>query len=134
MAHDLRAFVDRSLRVLEHEGREAYAELCRAMDTRRIRVVTDPAPFAIRCDGAHVQTRGAEGDEEIVAAIGGADVLALVDGVLSLEEALRQDRLIVQADLRDAAIAFDVLLLYVRAGIRCPSFPALLDSFRAMHS
>ena len=131
---DLRAFLERSLNLLAREAPGAYSRLCGTLAGRRLCVEGDGMAFTLRFDADAAVSRAALGDEEISISVDRRSILALVDGELTLEEALRQDRLVVRGAVADAARAFDALLIFVRGAIRCPSFPALLSEFRSSDS
>jgi hypothetical protein len=128
---DLRTFLERSFVVLAHEAPGAYARLHRSFARIALCVVDGDRRFAVRCDPDRIMTDLVRGDEDIVTAIDSPTILALVDGELTFEQALRQDRLFVLGAVGQAASAFEALSIYLRGAIRCPSFPALLASFRS---
>ena len=131
---DLRTFLERSLTVLAREAPESYRRLCGALTGRRIRVDDGERPFALRFDAGAVLCADADGQESIFAGIDRPTVLSLIDGAITLEGALRSDRLVVRAGVTDVAVAFEGLLVYVRGALRCPSFPDLLSEFRILQT
>ena len=87
--------------------------------------------FALDFENGIVTSVLPDGTEHLDLRVDRRSLLALVDGELSLEDALRQDGLELRGDLRHVIDFFDGLLIYLRGGIRCPSFPQLLADFRA---
>ena len=129
---DLRAFLDRSFEVLAREAPDASSRLGRALAGLHLCVIDGDRRFAVRQVGSRLVSDAISGDEPVITSIDRATILALVDGVLSLEDAVRQDRLLVRASPPHCARVFDALAIYVRGAIRCPSFPALLVDFRSI--
>ena len=126
----LRSFLDRSLTILAREAPDSYRRLCTTLAGRRLRVSGDDEEFGLDFHDRSVVTTAARGDEAIVAGIDRRTIVAMVDGHLTIEEALRLDRLSVRAAVTDALMAFDGIEIYLRGAVRCPSFPGLLDQLR----
>jgi hypothetical protein len=57
-------------------------------------------------------------------------ILALVDGEVSLVDAVVGDALALRGAVPDLARFHDALWLYLQGAVRAPSFPALLRAFR----
>ena len=130
MPPDLRRFVEQSLRALAREAPAFYVRLCATLAGRRLLVGGDGEPFALCFRSEIVMTVPPDGSEDVYLAVSRRTMLALVDGEVTLEDALRQDCLAVRGRLTHVADLFDGLLIYLRGGIRCPSFPPLLSEFR----
>jgi hypothetical protein len=128
---DLRQFVEGSLDTLAREAPAFHSRLCVTLLGRRLRVRGDGEPFALHFGRGLVASVPPDGSEDLHLSVDRRSLLALVDGELTLEDALRQDRLELRGDLRHVVDLFDGLLIYLRGGIRCPSFPQLLSDFRA---
>jgi hypothetical protein len=127
--------LDESLSVLQREQPASYARLCEALAGFRIEIRVDDEWMivAFEPDGHRV-----EGEIAAAEAAAGARftasrgaVLDVLDGRISLAEALLAGRLEAYAPLRCLLELHDALLLYVNAAVRCRSFSALLDRFRA---
>lgn len=127
----LRSFLDRSLTILAREAPDSYRRLCTMLAGRRLRVTGDNEEFGLDFHDRSVATTAARGDEAIVAGIDRRTIVAMIDGHLTIDEALRLDRFGVRAAVTDALTAFDGIEIYLRGAVRCPSFPGLLDDFRA---
>lgn len=128
---DVRGFLEASLAVLAHEAPPAYQRLCRTLAGRRVCIADGSQRFTLRFESNAVVTTPETGAEEIRTGVDRRTILALVDGALTLTDAVREERLVVRAAIADAAAAFDALLIYVGGAVRCPSFPRLLSEFRA---
>ena len=131
MLPDLRQFVERSLAALDREAPAFHEQLCSMLRGVRLRITGDGDPFALRFDAATVVSAQPDGAEPVHLRVGHRALLDIVDGRLSIEEALRQDRLEMRGDLRVVSDVFEALVIYVRGAIRCPSSPHLLSEFRA---
>lgn len=131
---DLRTFVERSLIALEYEAPASYRRLCGALAGQRVGISADGRQFALDCNGRTITAGPADGREGIVLGTDRETILALIDGVLSLEDALRKDRLIARGGVTLAVRTFDALLIYLRGAVRCPSLPPMLEQFRAAGS
>ena len=128
---DLRAFLAQSLALLAREAPGSYARLCYTLAGKRVCVDGDGQRFALRFDAHGVDTATASGTEGIFAGVDRSTILALVDGSMTLDQSLRDDRLLIRAQVADAATLFDGLSIYLRGAIRSVSFPTLLAEFRA---
>jgi hypothetical protein len=127
----LRSFLDQSLAILAREAPGSYRRLCDTFAGRRLRVTGDEEEFGLDFRDRSVVIAAARGDEAIVAGIDRRTIVDMVDAHLTIEEALRLDRLTMRASLKDALTAFDGMEIYLRGAIRCPSFPGLLAQLRA---
>jgi hypothetical protein len=128
--------LDESLEVLQREQPASYARLCEALATLRIEIGVDgewmiagfeSGSHRVAAQSAAAQTAPASARFR---ASRGA-VLDVLDGRISLAEAVLAGRLEAYAPLARLLELHDALVLYVNAAVRCPSFPALLDRFRA---
>ena len=134
MPPDLRRFIEQSLGALEREAPAFHLPLCATMRGRRLSVAGDGDPFALCFDASVVSSADTDGSEDVHLRVGNRTLLALVDGELSLEAALREDSLELRGRVTHVANTFDALQIYVRGVIRCPSQPQLLTTFRASTS
>lgn len=131
---DLRIFLDRSFELLARDAPGAYSRVCDALGGVDLCVVDGGRRFAVRSHGGRLASGAVRGDEHVVIGVDQQTILALVDGHLSLEQALREERLFVEGSPSHAANAFDALSIYLRGAVRCTSFPALLADFRSTAS
>jgi len=127
--------LDESLAVLQREQPAIYARLCEALVGLRLDIRVDRESMSVGFEPA-----GHRVTAEVIAMEGPAGarfrasrgaVLDVLDGRISLAEAVLSGRLEAYAPLPRLLELHDALLLYVNGAVRCPSFPALLDRFRA---
>lgn len=130
MPRELRHFVERSLRILDREAPAFFIRLCEMLDGRRMAVADETSVFALHFTRDAVACLAPDGSEDVRVVVNAATLLALIDGELTLENALRQERLGVRSPVGVAADVFDGLVVYVRGAVRCPSAPRLLVEFR----
>jgi hypothetical protein len=120
---------------LQHEQPELYAGLCEALAGLRIEIRVDRECLIVGFDSgghrleAEMATEPAAADARFRASR--STVLDVLDGHISLAEAVLTGRLEAYAPLARLLELHDALLLYVNGAVRCPSFSALLDRFRA---
>ncbi len=125
----LASFIARSLDAIEHEVPAAWLRLCEALDGRSIRLVVD---------GEAARLRGRDGglrlDDGGAAAVdvrtAHATILELLDGRVTLLDALLDDRIVVRGAPEDVLGFHDALICYLHGGVRSPSFRPLLDDYR----
>lgn len=130
MPAELRHFIERSLRALQVEAAPCYAQLCERLCGRRLRIGGDGAPIVLVFTRNAVSCLDARGPADVDLRVDRMTLLALADGEITLEDALRRDALVVRGRVADLADAFDGLTWYLRGGVRCPSFPTLLAAYR----
>jgi hypothetical protein len=127
---DLHHFVEDSLRALAHEAPAFYARLCATLQGRRLRLESEGQPFTLHFRTGTTTTMPSDGSEDLHMAVSRRTILALVDGELTIEDAVRQDALFLRGSLTHVADLFEGLFIYLSGGVRCPSFPQLLGEFR----
>jgi len=120
---------------LKREHLASYARLCEKLASLRIEIRIDGEcliaafePGGHRVAGESTAAQTAAGARFRASRDAVLDVL---DGRINLAEAVMTGRLEAYAPLAHLLELHDALLLYVNAAVRCPSFPALLDRFRA---
>jgi len=128
--------LDESLSVLQREQPASYARLCEKLASLRIEIRIDGECLIAAFEPGGHRVAGESTAAQTAAA--GARfrasrdaVLDVLDGRINLAEAVMTGRLEAYAPLAHLLELHDALLLYVNAAVRCPSFPALLDRFRA---
>jgi len=128
---DLRGFVENSFEILAREAPGSYERLSRTLAGHSMCVIDGRRRFRVEFDPGRVSCGPPAGDESIAAAVDRRTILELVDGLLTLDDALREDRFVVKASPRLAAVVFDALSIYLRGAVRCPSFVNLLSELRS---
>jgi hypothetical protein len=129
---DFGDFLGRSLALLADEQPRSHARLCTHMAGRAVRFEVDGRAVLVRFarGGARIERDGAD-PEATIARLDRTTILDLVDGVVSLPDAILADRFHLRAELDDVARFHEALLAYLRGALRCPGFPALMDAYRA---
>jgi len=127
---DLQHFVEESLAVLEREAPTFFVSLCESVKDLHLSISSEGRPFALHFAANSIVTAAPSGADDVYLTTDRQAILALVDGELTVEDALRHDRLEVRGRPLAVACFFSGLLVYVRGGIRCPSFPRLISDFR----
>jgi hypothetical protein len=127
---DFPAFLDRSLAVLRSEAPAHHAELAVLLGARGLCCEVDGRSVALCFDGARHALRPPDRREAVSLCTDRRTILDLVDGELTLLDALLEERLWL-AGSADAVTRFDeALTCYLDGAIRCPSLPPLLEEFR----
>ncbi len=114
-----RPFGSYLVEALERIGREApaaYAEICRALGARAIRIEVDGEVVTVTVGERRilVVAGAGSGQSALRAATSRAEIVALTDGVSSLEEALTSERVRLSGDAGDLACVFDALAAFVQ--------------------
>ena len=147
MRRPFRSYLVEALERIGREAPGAYAEICRALGARVIRIEVDGEVVSVTVvdggvGGGRVgKGRVWEGRIVVVAGVGSgqsalraatsrAEIVALTDGVSSLEEALTSERVRLSGEAGDLACGFDALAAFVQGAVRCPELEPLMAAFR----
>ena len=124
-----REFLDVSLRLLEAEHPSGYARLLGLLEGREARVTMDGKTLGIafRREGFDLHDDVPHPFIELRATRD--EVLAVAAGELSLEKAVREERVWLRGRLEDVVRFHESLLAYLHSAVRCPSFPWLLGEY-----
>lgn len=124
------AFLHAAMTALQREHRGAFEQVCAALGGRRVtlRVDAEIVPLAFRRDAVAFLPFAPEADVELQT--DRSTIHALVDGALSLEQAVRQNRLRLQGAPADVVRFHAGLMAWLHGAVRSPSFPQLLRGFR----
>ena len=123
-------FLRRAMELLGEECPAVFRELCAKLAGARIR---------LSVDGGAVSPEFSEGGFALVAPYANPDVeleshraaiLAVIDGAVSFEDAVWEERLFLRGSLEALATFHDGFVLCVHGAVRCPSFPVLLQQYR----
>lgn len=128
-------FIGTSLELLRREYPPAYALLCSNMAGRsaQLTISGEPLWLSFTAHGITVAPGNAAGEPALRLTTDWDTILDLVDARLSMIDAVLCGRFDLHGEGRELARFYDATLTYLRGGIRCPSFPALLDRLRATH-
>lgn len=123
-------FLAHSMTLLAAEKPPVYARLCALLRDREARVTMDGERLGIAFPGGEFRLV-AEVDRPFIELVSTrTTVVAVVDGRLTLEEAVWGGHLELRGHLPDLVRFHDALVLYLHGAVRCPSFPWLLDCYR----
>jgi hypothetical protein len=126
---EFRAFIARSLDLLEAETPHAYAELARALDGLPLALEVDAEAMLLAFERGRHALRDAA-PAPVLLRTTHAAILDLVDGRTSLLAALREERLWLQG-APASLVRFDAALrAYLAGAVRSPSFLPLLADYR----
>lgn len=122
------AFLDHSLRLLAREAPRSFAAVrdrlrgvAAAIELDRqtpVRVQLDAEPWVARSEAGEVR-----------AEVDGTDLARLLRGELTIEAAVRDERLHLRGSLEHLLGFLDGLESWIHGAVRCPSFPALYREF-----
>jgi hypothetical protein len=123
-------FLEHSMTLLAAEKPLVYARLCAFLRDREARVTVDDERTGIAFPAGAFRLCDDVEHPFIELSSSRATVLAVVDGRLTLEEAVWGEHLELRGHLDDLVRFHDALVLYLHGAVRCPSFPWLLDRYR----
>ena len=130
---DFAEFLLRSFEVLRVEKLEAYGALVSGLEHDPIRFIDRDrqSTFLLHVDEGQLRVGSPRLTGALEITLSRQIVVELLNGTVSLEGAIRADRLVVRGGVRELARFFEILQTYVRAALRAPSMPALLDAYCA---
>jgi hypothetical protein len=128
MPPDFRNFLEESLSDISLNEPEAHSALREALGSLSARLTSENGAFTIAASDAG-WTFG-EGDADVAVAFDAATVLDLVDGALTLTEAIEAERLRIIGSVAAVAAFYDALLVYLEGLLRAPGAPELLRRYR----
>jgi hypothetical protein len=127
---DFFAFLGASLSRVAAEAPEAYRALASAIGGMRARLIADGIARTIRFDFPY-WTIYSGGDElDIGVTFGRETVIGLIDGQLTLEEAIYEERLLLRGAVETVEDFYGGLIIYLEGLIRSPGASALLRGYR----
>lgn len=119
-----------SIEALEREFPPAYAAMCARLAPRVTSIEVEGERTTLRFAPTGVARDTTQSPAELIVRSDRRTILDVVDGEVTLVDAVLQDRLAVQGHPDDLVAFHDALLLFVHGAVRSPSFPSLLDAFR----
>jgi hypothetical protein len=126
------ALLAESFEVLAREQPVAYAALCARLRGLGVALSVDEESFAALFDARGASVAGVEGTEGARVLTHHATVLAVLEGELTLADAVLTDAVRVVGPLDLLLRLHEGLVLYVQGAARCPGFGSLLRRLRAM--
>ncbi|MCZ7545140.1 MAG: hypothetical protein M5R40_17160 [Anaerolineae bacterium] len=124
------ALIDESLTILRRECPRAYGLLCDLLAPREVLVQIDDEATAVNFGADAITIAPAPRHPCVRLTASRQTLLDLLDARLSLIDAVLSGDVLLQGDIDDLARFHEGLLTYLRGGVRCPSFPGLLDQLR----
>ena len=124
------ALLRRSLGALERERPDIAQRLAAALAALAVTITVGDEQLGIRSDGTRVVVGEPASAPQVRVSTGRATILALVDGAVSLVDAVLADDMRLVGEVADLARFHDALWLYLQGAVRAPSFPVLLRVFR----
>jgi hypothetical protein len=123
--------LEASLGALRRERPRSHRRLVAAMSHRPIRFEVEGDAFVLDFDetGPHLHPPDVPSSLEL--GLSKQTILDLVQGVISFDEAIWSDALRLRGPVDELTRFSDALLIYLRAAVRCPSFPQLFDAYRS---
>ena len=129
-------FLGRSLDALAEELPAIYAEMCRTLAPRAVRIALDGEVVTVACTPERATLLDVHGALDSLDApavdvrTSRAAIVALIDARSTLVESVVADRVELRGKLDDLVAFHDGLVVYLHGAVRAPSFPALLLLFR----
>lgn len=124
------ALLRRSLGALERERPDVAARLAATLAPLTVTITVGDEHLGVRSDGTCIVVGVPVPAAQVRVSTGRPTILALVDGAVSLVDAVLADDVRLVGDVADLARFHDALWLYLQGAVRAPSFPALLQAFR----
>ncbi|MFT3772742.1 MAG: hypothetical protein QM820_45715 [Minicystis sp.] len=127
-----RAFADylrSSLAQIERDVPAIHDLVRRCLGRLALRIEVDAEAVTVRDDGARLAI-GSEAEADVVARTGRRAIVALVDGELSLEEAVSRGDVDLVGEVGHLLAGLDALVAYLNGAARCPELLDLMDEFR----
>lgn len=125
-----------SFAMLRDELPAAYERMCSRLSERAMEIRVDDERFLVQigAGGARVRALGAEEDARKDASITTSTraIQDVIEARRSLVEAVLTDEVQAVAPLDSLVEVLSGLTVYVHGAVRCPSFPRLLERFRAL--
>jgi hypothetical protein len=124
------SLLQRSLDALERERPDVAARLAATLAPLDVSIEVDDEALGVRAVAARVEVTPAPSRAHVHVVTDRRTILALVDGDLSLVDAVIRDQLSLRGAVADLARFHDALWVYLQGAVRAPSFPQLLRAYR----
>jgi hypothetical protein len=123
------SFLLRSLDALEAEHPKGFAYMAGCLGQREVWLEVDGDRVVLESDGEAL-VRGLRGTHPSAYARASRSALvAILSGEISLDEAVFEERILLQGRLDDLVAFYTALQAYFNVAVRCPSFAALLGDY-----
>lgn len=122
-------YLTTSLAHIERDVPNTYALLRASLGARRLRIEVDGEAVSVWNDGSRLAV-GDLRSTDILAVTRRAAIVGLVDGEMSLEEAVDRGAVDLFGAVDDLLAGLDALMAYLNGAARCPELLDLMDAFR----
>ena len=129
MKRPFAAYLTESLDRIAGDVPWAYAAILARLGARVVRVRLSGEALTIRGDGGRVRL-GDDGSGDVEVSTVRAELVALADGEMTLEEAVTAERLELRGRVDDLMAGLLALEAYLHGAVRCPELSGLMDAFR----
>jgi hypothetical protein len=127
---DFYRFLDRSLNELRVDEPDVHNALARSMGDLRARLVADGTVRTVWLESPDSWMYEGKSEADIEVAFDRRVILDLIDGRVTLERAIFQERLRMRGSADAVQRFHDVLLIYLEGLIRMPGTSSLLKGYR----
>jgi hypothetical protein len=128
---DFFTFLRTSLSRIAAEEPDAHRALVGAMGNLRARLVADGVARTIRFDFPDWTIYAGESETDLEVAFDREIIMDLIDGRLTMEDAIYQERLRMRGSVETIERFHGALMIYLEGLIRTPEAPVLLESYRS---
>jgi len=130
---DFAAFLEASLTTLEQDAPRAVQRLRASLGPRRIAFEVDGTRTVLCCtvDAFSLERAGSDGPgADVALEISRPTVVQLVEGRLTLRDAIARGDMDLRGPVSDLGNFFDALHAYLAGAVRSPFFPHLFEAYR----
>jgi hypothetical protein len=108
--------------------------MCGALGTREVLIEVDGERTAVTSTKSATRVEAAPRAPVVECRTTREAIIDLVDARMTLVDAVVSERVWLRGSVGDLLAFYDGLMAYLGGAVRCPSFPWLLNDFRAMRS
>lgn len=123
-------FVKTAMALLREEFPRAYFLICANLAGRSISIDVDGEQVFLDCEILELLFPDGIENPDVRIATSRRTIIDAIDARVTIEEAIRDERLFASGRQDYIANCHTALLFFVRGAVRSPSFPALLQEFR----
>lgn len=129
-SRDLMWYIDHALHALGRDVPQAYAAIQDAAPGLRLSVTTPKTAGTIAVQHPTIEVFGPAPDSDVTAQVNEQVIIDLIDGNLTLSDALSEDLLVLTGSQGDLETLVAGLQFFLRGAVRSTAIQALLDAFR----
>jgi hypothetical protein len=127
---DFFVFLRKSLSCIADEEPDAHRALTAAMGSMRARLVADGVARIILFDPPDWKIYAGPSEADLEVAFDRQIIMDLIDGRLTMEDAIYQERLRMRGSVETIERFHGALLIYLEGLIRTPGAAVMLESYR----